>query len=162
MSGFLKSERLCHFHLRHMLFAARQDFFCYPFRIAYLAFFPGREENILVPSAPLHDKIAGKTPPVNAGTFATFPAQCLITVSSKRFRKATQRNSIKRLVREAYRKNKSGFYAFLSDREMFCLVAFIYSAGEILPFSEIESKMTVSLHTLMKKLHAQHGANIQK
>src|SRR5690606_35213930 len=49
-----------------------------------------------------------------------FPAQVLIGVSRKKFRKAGQRNRIKRQLREVYRKNKHSIYALLtSENEKF-------------------------------------------
>lgn len=148
---FTKAERLCKHSLQQKLFAGNQGFFCYPFKVIY----------DLTPASASHN-IPDMSPGNNASPAPehnhvklnrlTHPAQCLITVSSRRFKKATDRNRIKRLTREAYRKNKIPLYAFLRENGLFCLLAFIYSADKILPFSEMESKMTVSLHQLMEHM----------
>lgn len=80
------------------------------------------------------------------------PAKCMISVPAKKFKRAVDRNLIKRLIREAYRKNKSGFYAFLEKEDYHCLLAFVYSGNQILSYAELESKITISLHKLMDKL----------
>jgi ribonuclease P protein component len=42
------------------------------------------------------------------------PAQVAISVSKRTFKKATQRNRVKRLIREAYRLHKPDWYAHLA------------------------------------------------
>jgi ribonuclease P protein component len=152
--GFNKSERLCKHYLRQVLFAGKHTFFCYPFKVVYLSFVaePGNP-NLLEPQPAVHQQAMPPAKPVvKTQTFPAFPAKCLVSVSSRRFKRATDRNRIKRLIRESYRKNKTGFYSFLNQQEQFCLVAFIYSANEILPFSDLESKMAVSLQRLMQRI----------
>ena len=151
MPGFSKDERLYHYRLRQLLFAGRHDLFCFPFKIKYLAFACQHENEIIQPF-PARQQPEAFHEQVTSTVFPVFPARCLITVSSKRFRLATRRNRIKRLVREAYRKNKNALYVFLNQKGMHCLVAFTYIAPEILPFSEIESKMDLSLQQLIKRL----------
>src|SRR5262245_18499629 len=53
--------------------------------------------------------------------------QVLITVPSKNFKRAVDRNTLKRRIREGYRLNK----ALLSSPPTFCL-AYIYIAKEVL------------------------------
>ncbi len=69
--------------------------------------------------------------------------QVLITVPSKNFRKATDRNTLKRRIREGYRLNK----ALLPPPPALC-VAYIYIAKEILPSSAIHLAVRSSLEKL--------------
>ena len=80
-----------------------------------------------------------------------YPAKILISVSKRNFKKATDRNYIKRLMREAFRKNKSIIYEAL--KELNKKIAFIlnYSSNTIIPYSEIESKIILILQRLAKE-----------
>lgn len=73
--------------------------------------------------------------------------QVLITVSSRNFRKATDRNTIKRRIREGYRLNKS-----LAPPPPAMCVAYIYIAKEILPSTVIHEAVRSSLEKL-KRTH---------
>jgi ribonuclease P protein component len=67
------------------------------------------------------------------------------SVSKKTFKKATDRNLLKRRMREAYRLNKSSFTKRgITNLDMM----FIYTAKEILPYAAIEK----SISTLVNKL----------
>jgi ribonuclease P protein component len=68
--------------------------------------------------------------------------QVLISVSRRNFKKAVDRNTIKRRVREAYRLNKS-----LLPAASHSCIGFIYTAKKILPTPEIFEKM---VHVLKK------------
>lgn len=141
-----------------MLFAGKQHFFCYPFRVFYLTIDPDLKQP---PKPPPQHGIQVLTHSKKCLSknhlFNPFPAKCLISAPSKRFKRAVDRNRIKRLTREAYRKNKNPFYAFLKENNLYCLLAFIYSASDILPYDEIESKMAVSLQQLTNLLQAKQS-----
>lgn len=62
--------------------------------------------------------------------------QVLFSVSKRNFKKATDRNLIKRRMREAFRLNKHRIAA--SDK---LLIAYIYSAKEILTFAQIQERL---------------------
>ena len=66
--------------------------------------------------------------------------QVLISVSSRHFKKAVDRNLIKRRIREAYRLQKNKLP--LSPK---FIIGFIYVSKEILSFEEIKAKMLLSL-----------------
>ncbi len=61
-----------------------------------------------------------------------YPAKFLVGVSRKIIRNAVDRNRVKRLVKEGYRKNKSLFYPFLERKQACCLLGMIY-VGKQLP-----------------------------
>ena len=69
--------------------------------------------------------------------------QVLISVPTRLFKKATQRNSLKRRIREGYRLNKG----LLAIPTTFSL-AYIYIAKEILPSTTIHLAVQSSLRRL--------------
>ena len=71
-----------------------------------------------------------------------------ISVSKKRLSKASQRNHIKRLVREAYRKQKSILTEKLLQENKSINLMLVYTLPSILSFTEIEDKISVTLQRL--------------
>jgi len=107
--SFPKSERLYKKKDIQELFDRGSSFYLYPFRI-----------------------IVQKLPEVNTN-------QVLFSVSKKNFKRAVDRNLIKRRMREAYRLNKS-----LLPAESSYQIAYIYTAKDILEFGQIRDKMIAS------------------
>lgn len=71
-----------------------------------------------------------------------------ISVPKKRLSKASQRNHIKRLVREAYRKQKSILTEKLLQENKSINLMLVYTLPSILSFTEIEDKISVTLQRL--------------
>lgn len=69
--------------------------------------------------------------------------QILISVPTRNFKKAVDRNTLKRRIREGHRLNKSA----LTTSTRFCL-AYIYIAKEILPSATIHQAIQISLKRL--------------
>ncbi len=69
--------------------------------------------------------------------------QVLITVPVKNFKKAVDRNTLKRRIREGYRLNK----ALLRPAPALC-IAYIYVAKEILPSTTIHKSIRATLKEL--------------
>ena len=80
------------------------------------------------------------------------PAQITIAVPKKKFSKAVDRNSLKRKMREAYRKNKEIIYNPLIEKKIFLACILIYTGNELISYEEIENKMIVSLRKLVQQL----------
>ncbi len=81
-----------------------------------------------------------------------FPAQVLLSVPKKNFKLAVDRNRIKRRMREAYRKNKSQLYSALVTKNKKIVFALGYQAKEELTFTELESKLIVTLQRLISEI----------
>ena len=115
-----KNERLKHRKLIEHLFGTGKSFVTPPFRVHYS-----------------FEKLQTK-----------FPAQAGFTVSSKTFKRAVDRNRIKRLTREAYRLQKEDLYNALSEKSLQLIIFFVYNGKEI-PEHEVVMK---SVATIIKKL----------
>ena len=87
-------------------------------------------------------------------------AQIAISVQKRLFRKAVQRNLLKRRIREAYRNNKSELYQYLETSQKKIVFMLIYTGSTILSYKEIEKKIIVVLGRLMEELakKANEGA----
>ena len=78
----------------------------------------------------------------------SFPVQILISVSKRNFKRAVDRNLLKRKIREAWRLNKKSLYEFLSENEKTCVLSIIYLSKEIDSYQEIEQKIILVLQRL--------------
>jgi ribonuclease P protein component len=77
-----------------------------------------------------------------------FPVQAAFSVSKRNFKHATDRNKLKRRMKEAYRLNKFLLYEKLSTQKISCI--FIYIAREELTSALIGKSMKTVLLKLGK------------
>jgi ribonuclease P protein component len=79
---------------------------------------------------------------------ASYPAQLFISVPKRNIKKATDRNKIKRLIREAYRLNKTIIADHPKRIDHQIVFGLIYTQRTILTFREIERKIILILQRL--------------
>ncbi len=75
----------------------------------------------------------------------------LITVPKRNFKKAVDRNRIKRLTREAWRLNKNEALEKLEETSVYLDVALVYASKTILTYKEITLKIILILQRLIKE-----------
>ena len=83
------------------------------------------------------------------------PVKLLISVPKRSFKHAVDRNRIKRLIREAYRKNKAIIYKQLQTQETEILLGIIYVGKEIMTYQDIEKSLIKGLEKLRIKLKSK-------
>jgi ribonuclease P protein component len=80
-----------------------------------------------------------------------FPAQVLVSVPKKAFRKSHERQRIKRLIREAWRLHKQMLYAWLDAEDQQMALALVYIAREELSFKEIEHAIIQGIRKIIQQ-----------
>jgi ribonuclease P protein component len=63
-----------------------------------------------------------------------------------------QRNRIKRLMREVYRKNKFDLYTLLKNRNEQYALLLVYTGKTIPPFEEVRQKLTLTLQRFANEI----------
>ncbi len=110
---FPKEEKLCSIKDIEELFKKGSSTFLYPFRLLHL---PAKQEE------------------------QTYP-KVLISIPKKLFKKAVDRNDLKRKIREIYRLNKRGIFFETPMEKRPGVLAIIYIAKEKLPYKELNRKL---------------------
>ena len=82
-----------------------------------------------------------------------------VGVSSKNFKKAVDRNRIKRLVREAWRLQKNELSEKIKITQKRLNVFFIYTGKELPDFATVKEKVAVALKKLADKIDENFPAN---
>jgi ribonuclease P protein component len=77
-----------------------------------------------------------------------YKVQAGVSVSKRNFKKAVDRNHIKRLLREVYRKNK--YLIYQSEHTKKHIFMFIYLGKKEMKYDLLEEKMITLLHKFLK------------
>lgn len=125
MFRFGKEERLCSKKHIQELFKSGSSFYSFPYKVFFL---PQEEANRL--------------------------HQVLISVPTRNFKKAVQRNLLKRRIREAYRLNKPK----LADTPALA-IALVYTAREEISFDDIQRRLILALGKIDKMSRSPNAEN---
>lgn len=127
---FTKEERLCSKRLIEGLFHKGSSFVVYPYRVVFL--------------------------PDEVGD-SSFGMQSILSVSKRRFKRAVDRNFLKRRMREAFRlKKAAALYPFLESYGLNMLLAFQYIGKEPVPFEIMCQRMDDTLLKLKHEITKLH------
>jgi ribonuclease P protein component len=86
--------------------------------------------------------------------------QCAFSVSKRHFKKATERNRIKRLMREAWRLQKSELKNTLQQNNKQAIVFILYVGNEIPDYKIVFEKMNAALKKLQKIMNENTSSNM--
>lgn len=133
--SFSKAERLCSQKRIDTLFSGGESFIAYPLRIVYV----------------LRENEEGQE----------YPISVLVSISKKKFKRAVKRNRVKRLVREAYRLNKTLLINEAMRNGKGVDIAFLYLKNELPNYQEIERAVLKTITVLTSKLSTkvENGSN---
>jgi ribonuclease P protein component len=125
--NFRKNERLAKKKSIERLFHEGASFFIHPFKVYWLI-------------TPIEQDV---------------PAQLLVIVGKRSFKRAVDRNRIRRQIREMYRLNKPGFYRFLGEQHQQCLLTLIYTSNQHIETQELERKIKFIFRRLENDIEAK-------
>lgn len=83
---------------------------------------------------------------------AKVPAQVLISVGKKRFKKAVERNKIKRQLREIYRLHKNRLYEVLEPEKEQLALLLLFSGKEIFDYHQLNTRFEEAFEQLITSL----------
>ncbi|UIR56485.1 ribonuclease P protein component [Sphingobacterium sp. SRCM116780] len=120
---FKKEERLCSVKLIDLLFHKGSSFVCYPYRIVFYS--PKEDSNT---------------------TLDNSSSQVILSVSKRRFKRAVDRNVMKRRMRECFRlQKKTNLTPFLQEQQLPLLLAIQYVGKGLLAYNFLYSHLEKAL-----------------
>jgi ribonuclease P protein component len=81
-----------------------------------------------------------------------FYLQAGVTVSTRKFKKAVDRNRVKRMMRESYRLQKTELEDLLTGEKKGMALFFIYLGNDLPIYKDVHDKMGVLLQRLVTEL----------
>ena len=126
-----KEEKLKSRKLTEQLFKQGKSFTMFPLKVFYM---------------PITEKL-------------DFPVKTGVGTSSRNFKKATDRNRVKRLLREAYRTEKTVLTDYAKANKKQVAIFFLYIDKVLPEYTLIKSKMPLAIGKLIKQLHEVAAAN---
>lgn len=121
---FTKDERLSPSRTIDRLFNSGKTSVLYPFKVCWMEV----------------DDVSG------------YPVRVLISVPLKQIKKASERNRIKRKIREAYRLNKHILSGKLKSVKKSIVLAYIYTGADVSGQEMIEEKLKQSFDVILNAL----------
>lgn len=85
------------------------------------------------------------------------PFKIVFSAPKRTFRKAVQRNRIKRICREAVRMNKQILESYLNESKTQLALFLVYSSKDELNHSQLEKKVVKLFNALTQSLHEQQS-----
>ncbi|MDX1446192.1 ribonuclease P protein component [Lishizhenia sp.] len=126
--GFGKEYKLCSRKIIDALFSEGEGIKSYPFMIRYQ-----------ITSLPKE-----------------IPFQIVITAPKRNFKRAVDRNRIKRLMREVFRKNRQELEEGLKEKNQQLALFIMYTGRELPDYDLIETKLKKALVKLNQALHIEN------
>jgi ribonuclease P protein component len=130
-----RKERLKSRKLIEQLFSEGRSFPLTPFRVYFLIY---------------------KTRNIQS---SIFKLQFGAGVSTKNFKKAVDRNRIKRVTREAFRLQKTPLHEKLKEKNLEMNLFFIYTAKELPEFNIVKEKVELILNKLIQIVDENNSSN---
>jgi ribonuclease P protein component len=81
-----------------------------------------------------------------------------VSVSSRHFKRAVDRNLLKRRIRESYRKQKLALKTSLEEKGLVMDLFLVYIEPKILSYQEIDTAITEALTKLIRRTASKMGA----
>ena len=154
-----KTERLKSYKRIRILFAQGQKFKVFPLVVYFLLRdeeAEGRLREVEGGSERLREVEELNLPAEGRGVDAVEGVlQMGVSVGKRHFKRAVDRNLLKRRIREAYRKQKHDVKETLTALGISMDIFFVYSNARISDYAEIETAMTNGLSLLKDKISAK-------
>ena len=84
--------------------------------------------------------------------YQKYPVRAAISVPKRKFRRAVDRNLMKRRLREAYRLHKNILYGTLDQHQQKIQLIILLLSDEFIPYDQLEKGMREILRQLANKL----------
>jgi ribonuclease P protein component len=167
---FKRNERLKSEKIITQLFRKGNSFACYPLRLVYAEIPPSEisdskfpisnadeisDSEIPQPKSDIEGPLSIK-PILDDSDADLSQIEFALSVPKKAFKRAVDRNILRRRIREAYRLNKIELYKFLKDNKLhgdkrFAFMV-LYTAKEEMPYSEIEKGIKKMIRKFKEEL----------
>lgn len=148
---YSKQEKLKSRKALEELFAKGKSFSVFPIKVFYTIV----DQSVLDGAA----DNAGDNSDIKLSKAAL--VQAGVGVSSRIFKKAHDRNKVKRLLREVYRTQKQTLYSNVASNQQQLNVFFLYIGKELPIYADLQSAMEKTLEKLIRKI-CEPSPNVQQ